>query len=464
MAQKRQNKKQKIDGTPQKTKGKDGFAPDLEMLTHKYSDYYQGYVLYDVQRINYPVYRTKVRYLASKEQELHPIVMQLLKTLDFLQTIKTDSRYALLQQITQMDTEILAGILSEFALKGYLKQESDLAPTQKAMTALKKATEKISEEFSAHINIDGVLGEALVIDSENLSKGRDKDSIEFKPSSNARPRTEYLDELFSDEKTLRQIIIEELKTGNAGESTKGWDIDDIVFIDPDKRFCKYICLFYKNSEEAEKILVINKNYDIDTDATDLFERLVAEQKFTDHIDTSSNKYAELNENFNEKTPEIIVQELEPPDLTEGKTIEVGEHKKYFKYVLQNAKKEICIQSPWIRNDVLKLYEEDIKSALDRGVNVTIKYGMKPRNRFDKVGIDETSKKFFATLDKSKFTLIESDDHSKIIICDEAFMIMGSFNWLSFGGGRKKGEDTRGETSTVNRNKEEIKKQKEKFRK
>lgn len=39
------------------------------------------------------------------------------------------------------------------------------------------------------------------------------------------------------------------------------------------------------------------------------------------------------------------------------------------------------------------------------------------------------------------------------------MIMGSFNWLSFGGGNVK--DAREETSSINMNKAEIKKQIEK---
>ena len=93
--------------------------------------------------------------------------------------------------------------------------------------------------------------------------------------------------------------------------------------------------------------------------------------------------------------------------------------------------------------------------------VTIKYGMKPRNRFDKAGIDNEFKNSFGNLDKNCFRLINTDDHSKILICDEDFMIMGSFNWLSFGGGNEK--DARGETSSINMNKAEIIKQIEKFK-
>ena len=113
--------------------------------------------------------------------------------------------------------------------------------------------------------------------------------------------------------------------------------------------------------------------------------------------------------------------------------------------------------PWINWRTLQIYKDYIK----KGVKVTIKYGMKPRNRFDKAGIDNESKSFFGNLDKNCFRLINTDDHSKILICDEDFMIMGSFNWLSFGGGNEK--DARGETSSINMNKAEIIKQIEKFK-
>ena len=111
--------------------------------------------------------------------------------------------------------------------------------------------------------------------------------------------------------------------------------------------------------------------------------------------------------------------------------------------------------------LLQLYKEYIEGAVKRGVKVIVKYGMKPRNRFDKIGIDEESRKFFNTLDKNCFRWVKSDDHSKIVICDDEFMIMGSFNWLSFGGGNE--PNARGETSTINKNVTEIKKQIEKFR-
>ena len=66
------------------------FKPDIDMLVHKYSDYYEDFVNYDAREIVYPVYKTKVEYIISKEQELHPIVIGILKIIDYLQKIKID--------------------------------------------------------------------------------------------------------------------------------------------------------------------------------------------------------------------------------------------------------------------------------------------------------------------------------------------------------------------------------------
>lgn len=147
-------------------------------------------------------------------------------------------------------------------------------------------------------------------------------------------------------------------------------------------------------------------------------------------------------------------------------IQTQEHKKYLKYALENVKREIYIQSPWIRNKILEIYKNDIINCLNKGIKVFIKYGLKPINRFDKVGIDKKEEEFFDDL-KAKypnhFYLKKDNDHSKIVICDDEFMIIGSFNWLSFGGDKDKEGDLRGESSTINTNKNEIEKQQEKFK-
>lgn len=446
MAEK-QNKPKQIDN------------PDLELLTHKYSDFYDGFYMYDVREIDYPAYRTKVVYEYTKPKEVHPIIIAVLKTIKYLEGIHGIDIYSELNKITQLDKEILDSILAEITTKGYLKQ-NELKLSTNGKEILEKEKELITEKDSAYINFDGIFGTVLEDNgklNQNDKKAREG-AIEFKPYV-TRPRIECLDEEFSDNKTLRQVLIENLQD-------KEKDITNILELSPKKFFNRYTCLFYKNVEENEIFLVLNQNYEEDDYATDLFDRLMNEQKFTSENVSPNCKplFEESAKKFEESTPEVVEEKLRPVEQVEisnGKTIEVDEHKKYFIYVLENAKSHIYIQSPWINWRTLQIYKDYIKNAVKKGVKVTIKYGMKPRNRFDKAGIDNESKSFFGNLDKNYFKLINTDDHSKILICDDSFMIMGSFNWLSFGGGNEK--DARGETSSINMNQAEIKKQIEKFR-
>ena len=434
--------------------------PDLELLNHQYSDFYPDYYMYDVREIDYPIYRTKILFEYTKGQEIHTIIISVLKTIQFLESVRNVDAYSELQNITQLDKEILDSILAEMTTKGYLKQ-NELKLSANGKEILEKEKELVTEKTSAYLNFDGIFGTCMGDNgkiNQNNKKTREG-AIEFKPYVKSRPRIEFLDEDFSNNKTLRQVLIENLQN-------KEKDVTNILEIAPNKFFNQYVCLFFKDKEENEKLLVLNRDYERDDDATELFHRIMSEQKFTsEHISLKCKPlFEDSKEKFYQSTPEVIEEKIKPIEqiaITEGKTIEVDEHKKYFIYVLENAKNSIYIQSPWINWRTLQIYKDHIQNAIKRGVKVTIKYGMKPRNRFDKAGIDEDSKKFFNSLDRKSFKLINTHDHSKIVICDEDFMIMGSFNWLSFGGGNEK--DARGETSSINMNKGEIKKQIEKFK-
>lgn len=118
----------------------------------------------------------------------------------------------------------------------------------------------------------------------------------------------------------------------------------------------------------------------------------------------------------------------------------------------------------MRHNVVKEYEKDIESALQKDIKIHIKYGLKPRNRFEKAPIDPESKELFTKWSKDypNFIATTDNNHSKILICDDSFMIIGSFNWLSFGGLADKDGDTRGETSSVIRNGNSIQEQTKRF--
>lgn len=120
--------------------------------------------------------------------------------------------------------------------------------------------------------IDGIFN--IVLDSAKTAKEiflankPTKDSIELKPLFQARPRTETLYNEFSDNKTLYQTLLEGLQGFDNTEENKV-EVNDILEVqDTRKFFKKYICLFYKNKEEEEKILAIDDKYEIDAKATE----------------------------------------------------------------------------------------------------------------------------------------------------------------------------------------------------
>lgn len=463
---------------------------DLGLITHKYSDYYQdsknaqnddenalvqkidmqeqqdtSYYWYDTKWVLYPMYVSKVTYDIVREWDIHPIILSILKSIKKLESLQDINIGQTLGDITQLDSEILGSILADLETKGFIKTADSIKLSDSGKEALQKEKEKIRETRFDYVLSDGICGEMLD-KAENskdfhLSKPKDsKDVIELKPKGEKRLRFENLDELFDEGETLslEQMLREILRS----KGSESYDIEQICAISESKKdFKKYICLFYKNKSEEEKILALNERLEIDKEATKLLDKLID----TSNFNPSENQAHQDNkQKFEESTPEVIEEQLNI-DLSEGKTLQTQEHKKYLKYTLTNAKEAVYIQSPWIRVNILREYQSDIESALKRGVKVQIKYGLKPRNRFDKIGIDEDSKNITTQWSKNYpklFMLKQDNNHSKILICDREFMIIGSFNWLSFGGESQNGEKPRDETSSINKNKDSIAKEIAKF--
>lgn len=475
---------------------------DMQLLTHKYSDYYtskkendenlaqmglaregdeseeQGnFVWYDTREVFYPVYKAIIDYQITKIQPIHPIIIAILKSVKYLETLKNVNIAQKLKAITQLDDEIYGSISAELITKGLLSNENgEIRLSDKGKDALKQEKEKIVNDESAAVAIDSIYNEVLEVAKSvkdmNLPHKPSKDSIELKPLFKARPRSENLYEEFSQNKTLYQVLAEALQgldsvneSGQEQSERQSVEVSNILAVrDVRKFYKKYICLFYKNALDEEKILVVDERYEIDAEITKLFDRLISEQNLIPS-NANSNAWKDKEDKREKLSKEVIEAKLESvPDLSEGAMLEVGEHKRYFIYVLKNAKKHIRIQSPWVRHDTLEIYKEYIQSALEKGVKITIKYGMQKRSQKDKKEIDEEALTYLNEL-KAKypnFSLKHDYDHSKILICDDEFMIVGSFNWLSFGGESKGNEVLRGETSTIIKNKESIKKQIAKF--
>ena len=131
-----------------------------------------------------------------------------------------------------------------------------------------------------------------------------------------------------------------------------------------------------------------------------------------------------------------------------------------------VEEELDIISPWIGRWVLgdKILLNAIENALKKGVTIKILYGIEDSQSYGKSCNDNRG---IATLKNAqelqerfnysgpgKLILKQGNTHQKILLCDEKYLLSGSFNLLSFKGNYED-EDTRDESMEYLEHKKHI---------
>lgn len=120
-------------------------------------------------------------------------------------------------------------------------------------------------------------------------------------------------------------------------------------------------------------------------------------------------------------------------------VEVYEHPKLLKKALNDCKKRLMVISPWIKASVVnREFVGPLERALKRNVEVYIGYGLGEDD--DAWPADQRAEKelqqLAAKFKNFKFQRL-GDTHAKVLICDDRFAVVTSFNWLSFRGDAKR---------------------------
>jgi RecA/RadA recombinase len=133
-------------------------------------------------------------------------------------------------------------------------------------------------------------------------------------------------------------------------------------------------------------------------------------------------------------------EAEIPQAQPGSTfIYDCDHFNIFQEALEQAEKELTIVTPWIRGKESKRFVDDVVSALERGVKVTVIYGNKGDDENDNndSSTENNLKELFSEYSGSRLIRLGGEIHiesrgtnEKILVCDTKFAILGSWNWLS----------------------------------
>ena len=124
---------------------------------------------------------------------------------------------------------------------------------------------------------------------------------------------------------------------------------------------------------------------------------------------------------------------------------LSQHRQIFFNTLGQATSSICILSGTATSYVIN---EDFKisltEALKRGVNIYLGYGYRSSHHNEQkkeyeLNAENDLRKLVQQAKehklKGKIYLAEYKNHSKILICDDEYVVCGSFNWLSNAAGQ-----------------------------
>lgn len=137
--------------------------------------------------------------------------------------------------------------------------------------------------------------------------------------------------------------------------------------------------------------------------------------------------------------DALSQELEAAEnklnAEPARLLDVSEHPPYLDKALVETTKRLLIVSPWLRDAVIDhRFLKKLQQLLENGVDVKIAYGIgsqQKEGRLDKLGRQALVQleEQFENLKVARL----GNTHAKVLISDEKFVIVTSFNWLSFKG-------------------------------
>ena len=147
-----------------------------------------------------------------------------------------------------------------------------------------------------------------------------------------------------------------------------------------------------------------------------------------------------NKNFSSNIDNITNKEIKVLETPK-------QHRKMLLETLDKAEKTIVIFSGWLTDySVNEEFRDKLKKCLERDVDIIIAWGYQKSGSVGSENKNKAEKSIkdlqeWTSLNKTKGVLeaFYFPNHSKILICDTKYAVMGSFNWLSNSGGSENEE-------------------------
>ena len=261
-----------------------------------------------------------------------------------------------------------------------------------------------------------------------------------------------LDKVYTEYNKVYVLVFLNNKTGDIElrvfeKQTRRQEYENILL----QMYNKHTRIFELDQKEDIDDVKENSFYDIlsddiKNDAASYTNRGVEIDKEIEQLKSQLSEITNQSEGSEDENTRFQIHEIqqqidEREDEREGATkiLSTYDHRPLLIKALNEAHNSVIIVSPWIKrgglnNEILSL----IRSAVNRGINITIGYGISQKKDSDKWVLEELNK-IAKNKNKGKLQIVAlNNTHEKVLIMDNKFLVITSFNWLSFGGDPKRG--------------------------
>ena len=169
---------------------------------------------------------------------------------------------------------------------------------------------------------------------------------------------------------------------------------------------------------------------------------------------SSIKFNQLEDYFGEEQVTGVSTKDVVTEMYNAAFLDKEDMLGKFHFALTGTEHELDIQSPWITPKVVdELFIDKLERLLTKGVTIKITYGIADdKNIKNKNSITDNMVIYLKNKLRKypNFKIQKGNSHNKMLICDDSFLINGSYNWLSYDG-----KTEREEGGTIIKDKNEI---------
>lgn len=449
----------------------------IEELAGHYANSMKGYKLVSYYKAAFPVYRISSELVIQRKKELGLIQEFCLK---YLRAGAKNVNN--LKNFLGLDEKVVTSnllTLHQLDMVNYRFATQEVILTPKGIEALEKNNFVVPEIIDYTFLIDGITGDYQINQSLDRAE-KIKNNSHIIPFLESKPDIDVI-----DIKSVKNIVNIQKHLNNS--SYLDADILAVKNIEKIEKFYRKLnILVFMNDcgnyelqvydvnkrnqkYEAKLMVMLRKNFKIiptvefDIEMYDTSNSLIDKDKveilanekdnLIDVIDTLERRVEEAEkmevnteEDYLTKTMQIdqLRKELEKEKLKEKaipKLINTYEHRTILIRALNEAKKQVVIVSPWIKETATDFeLRGAIQKAMERKVKVVICYGISKKiesdvnyavNLLKKLKEDKTYGKYLSLV-------LLGNTHEKVLICDEIFTVVTSFNWLSFKGDKNRG--------------------------